>query len=83
MAAIIEFTLPTEDFALEEARRTHPEAQIEIERVVADNPDQITPYMWVRTDDFDAFEAALAEDPTVKEVVMFSDTGEGRSYQMT
>ena len=45
MAAIIEFTLPTEEFALEETLRTHPEAQIEIERVVADNPEQITPYV--------------------------------------
>ena len=39
--------------------------------------------MWVRTDDFDAFEAALEDDPTVEDVVTFSDTGEDRSYQMT
>ena len=83
MATIIEFSLPTEEFALEETLDTHPGAHIEIERVVADNPDQITPYMWVRTDDFDAFEAALEDDPTVEDVVMFSDTGEERSYQMT
>ncbi|WP_336362574.1 helix-turn-helix domain-containing protein [Halalkalicoccus salilacus] len=83
MAAIIEFSLPTEEFALEETLDTHPRAHIEIERVVADDPEQITPYMWVRTDDFDAFEAALEDDPTVEDVVMFSDTGEERSYQMT
>lgn len=83
MATIIEFSLPTEEFALEETLDTHPGAHIEIERVVADNPDQITPYMWIRTDDFDAFEAALEDDPTVEDVVMFSDTGEERSYQMT
>lgn len=83
MAAIIEFSLPTEEFALEDTLDAHPGAHIEIERVVADDPDQITPYMWVRTDDFDAFEAALAEDPTVEDVVTFSDTGEERSYQMT
>lgn len=83
MAAIIEFGLPTEEFALEETLDTYPGAHIEIERVVANSPDQITPYVWVRTDDFDAFEAALEDDPTVEEVVMFSDTGEERSYQMT
>ena len=83
MATIIEFSFPTEEFALEETLDTHPEAHIEIERVVADDPDRITPYMWVRTDDFDAFEAALEDDPTVEEVTMFSDTGEERSYQMT
>ncbi|WP_336365449.1 helix-turn-helix domain-containing protein [Halalkalicoccus salilacus] len=83
MATIIEFSLPTEEFALEETLDTLPEAHIEIERVVADDPDRITPYIWVRTDDFDAFEAALEDDPTVEDVVMFSDTGEERSYQMT
>lgn len=40
MAAIIEFRLPTEEFTLEETFNAHPEAQIEIERVVADDPDQ-------------------------------------------
>ncbi|WP_336364739.1 helix-turn-helix domain-containing protein [Halalkalicoccus salilacus] len=83
MAAILEFSLPTEEFALEKTLNTHPGAHIEIERVVADDPDRITPYVWVRTDDFDAFEAALRGDSTVEEVVMFSDTGEERSYQMT
>ncbi|WP_336364835.1 helix-turn-helix domain-containing protein [Halalkalicoccus salilacus] len=83
MATIIEFSLPTEEFALEETLDTHPGAHIEIERVVANSPDQITPYVWVRTDDFDAFEATLEDDPTVEEVVMFSETGEERSYQMT
>jgi predicted DNA binding protein len=82
MAAIIEFSLPPEAFALEETFNTHPEAHIEIERVVADDPDRITPYVWVRTDDFDAFEAALEDDPTVEDVITFSDIGEERSYQM-
>ena len=83
MAAIIEFSLPTEEFALKETLDTHPRAHIEIERVIADDPDRITPYMWVQTDDFDAFEAALEDDPTVENVVIFSDTKEERSYQMT
>ena len=39
--------------------------------------------MWVRTDDFDAFESVPEDDPTVEEGVMFSETGEERSYQMT
>ena len=83
MATIIEFSFPTEEFALEETLDTRPGAHIEIERVVADDPEQITPYIWVRTDDFDTFEAALEDDPTVEDVTMFSDTGEERSYQMT
>jgi predicted DNA binding protein len=83
MGTIIEFRLPTEEFALEETLDTRPEAQIEIERVVADDPDKITPYIWARADDFDAFEAALEDDPTVEDVTLVSDTAEERSYQMT
>ncbi|WP_336365044.1 bacterio-opsin activator domain-containing protein [Halalkalicoccus salilacus] len=83
MAAIIEFRLPTEEFALEETLDTHPEAQIEIERVVADDPDKITPYIWARADDFDTFEAALEDDPTVESMTLLSETEEERSYQMT
>lgn len=83
MGTIIEFRLPTEEFALEETLDTRPEAQIEIERVVADDPDKITPYIWVRTDDFEAFEAALEDDPTVEDVTLLSETEEERSYQMT
>jgi predicted DNA binding protein len=83
MAAIIEFDLPTEEFALQETLNTCPEAQIEIERVVADDPDRITPYVWVRVTDFDTFEAALQDDPTVENVTLLSETEEERSYQMT
>jgi predicted DNA binding protein len=83
MAAIIEFDLPTEEFALEATLETCPEAQIEIERVVADDPDRITPYVWVRVDDFNTFEAALEDDPTVETVTLLSETEADRSYQMT
>lgn len=83
MAAIIELDLSTEDFALEKTLRTLPEVQVEIERVVADDPTQITPYVWVQTDDFEALETAFKDDPTVEEMTLLSD-GEGeRSYQMT
>lgn len=83
MTSIIEFELPTEEFALEETLSALPEAQIEIERVVADDPDRITPYVWARTDDFDALEAAFEDDPTVEEVTKLSETDEERSYRMT
>jgi hypothetical protein len=66
MAAILEFSFPTEEFALYETLDTHPEAHIEIERVVADDPDRITPYVWVRTNDFDAFEAASRTTPPLR-----------------
>lgn len=83
MAAIIEFALPADEFALEHTLTTRPDAQIETERVVADAPDQITPYVWVRAEDFDAFETDVRDDPTVESMTLLSQTDDERSYQMT
>ncbi|KYH24405.1 HTH DNA binding domain protein [Halalkalicoccus paucihalophilus] len=82
MAAIIEFKLSTKDFALEHTLRTLPGIQIEIERVVADDPSRITPYVWVRADDFDALEAAFEDDPTLEAMTQLSEADNERSYQM-
>lgn len=83
MATIFEFEVPTNEFALEETLIECPEAVIEIERVVADDPDRITPYVWAHTDDFAALEAAFDDDPTVADLTILSEMGDERSYQMT
>lgn len=83
MASIFEFEIPTEEFGLQETLTKLPDVLIEIERVVADDPDRITPYVWARTDDFEALEAAFDDDPTVEELTMLTDMGKERSYQMT
>lgn len=83
MASIFEFEVPTNEFALEETLAKCPEAVIEIERVVADDPDRITPYVWAHADDFEALEAAFDDDPTVTDLTILSEMGDERSYQMT
>lgn len=83
MAAIIEFALPPDEFALETTLATLSDVDVEIERVVANSPDQITPYVWVRTDDFAAFETEVEDDPTVDGMTLFSQTDDERAYQMT
>lgn len=83
MAAIIELELPTEEFALEETLTRLPEVYIEIERVVADDPDQITPYAWGRADDFGEFQAVITDDPTVENITLLSKADGERSYRMT
>lgn len=82
MATIFKFEVPIDEFALEDTLTRFPEAVIEIERVVATDPDQITPYVGARSDDFEALEAAFEDDPTITDLTMFSEIGEGRSYQM-
>lgn len=83
MGRILEFEVPTGEFGLEETLMAHPDAVIEIERVVANSPDEITPYIWARADDFEALETAFEGDPTVKELTLISEMGEERAYQMT
>jgi hypothetical protein len=65
MATIIEYELPADEFALYETLTACPDATFEIERVVATDPDQIAPYVWVQADDFDTLEQAFDNDPTV------------------
>lgn len=83
MATIFELEVPTNEFVLEATLTECPEAVIEIERVVADDPNRITPYVWAHADDFAALEAAFDDDPTITDWTMLSEMGDERSYQMT
>lgn len=82
MATIVEFDLPAEEFALYETLEAVPDAEFEVERVVADATSRIVPYVWVRTDDFDTLETAFENDPTVSSITALSETDDDRSYRM-
>lgn len=47
---IIEFKLSTEEFTFQGTLAAFPDVTTEIERVVADDPEQITPYVRAYTD---------------------------------
>lgn len=83
MALIVEFEVPREKFALFETLRSVPDATLEVGRVVADAPDSITAYLWARAPDFEALEAALEADPTVRSLTVLSESADERSYRMT
>lgn len=68
MATIFEFEMPTEEVAPHETLIALPNIGSEIERVVTDDPDRITPYVGVRADDFTALEASFDHDPTSDEL---------------
>lgn len=82
MSTIAEFSIPAADFALGATLAGGPDAAIEIERVVAHGEGRLTPFVWVRAGDFDAFEDALADDSSVDDVECLSDTGRERLYRM-
>lgn len=60
-----EFRIPTEEFALHQTLSQSPDTVVDIERVVASG-ELLTPYFWVSSTDFDAFEATAADDPSIR-----------------
>lgn len=82
MGTIAELTIPAAEFALRDTLAGVPGVEVEIERVAAHNEGRLIPFVWVRTEEFETFEAALEEDPTVGEVECLSALESERLYKM-
>lgn len=84
MSTIAELTVPAEDVALRRTLAEVPGVEVEVERVVAYDPDQVMPYVWFSTDDgdFEELDEALEADPTVDDVELLTDLGDERLYRM-
>lgn len=81
MSTIVEFTLPPTEFVLAGAVKTVPDVRIEVERVVVDGTEAVTPYFWVIGADADEFDDALADDITVNNVVELEERNGNRFYR--
>ena len=81
MSVIVEFTVAGEDFLLGEVLNAVPEVVVEIERVVAHADERVTPYFWISGEDDGAFDAGVAEDPSVENVVALDDFGDASLYR--
>lgn len=82
MPSIVEFRLPVEQFAFSETATMMPDLHIAIERFVAQSTKSAVAFMWVSTNDFDAFEMAAAEDPSVDGFSTLAEIDEKRFYRM-
>lgn len=72
MSLFGEFHIPAEEFALNYTLDQLPEMEVEIERVVATD-ELLTPYFWVTGGDFDAFEAVIENDPSIRDLRRLDD----------
>lgn len=82
MGVFAEFHVPSEVFVLGGSLPNLPDTVVEIERVVASGA-LLTPYFWVTTDNLAAFEALVAEDPSIEDLHRVDDF-EGRTlYRAT
>lgn len=78
MSIITEFTLPAEDFALEQTFDTVPGAKIEIERLATHSREWVMPFLWATNDDLDAMKTALQSDPCIDDIrVLDTDSETG------
>lgn len=73
MSIIAEFSVPSDEFALHETLVAVPEMVVEVERVVAHEPDRIMPLFWTRGDSHGDFEDAAADDPSVENITKLDE----------
>ncbi|WP_435363492.1 helix-turn-helix domain-containing protein [Haloarchaeobius sp. DYHT-AS-18] len=76
---VLEFSLQLP--MLQPTRETVPEMQLRVERFDAIDETRVRVLFWASGGDFDAFEAALAEDETVAPPSRSTELEDGRLYQ--
>lgn len=67
MSVVADFTVPADSFALHHALTADPDVTIKAERLASHSPEWSLPFIWASGGDFEAFEEAMQEDPTVVE----------------
>lgn len=82
MSTVVEFTLPTQEFALAETFRAVPSATVEVIRLVAYDSDRAFPYLWVGHEGVQTLDDALANDPTTENVTLVSTLDGTSLYRM-
>ena len=84
MSTIAELTVPAEEFALRQTLERLPEVEVEVERVVAYDPDHVMPYVWFSGDEesIAKLDEEFAADPSVNDVTLLTDLEDERLYRM-
>ncbi|MFD1515455.1 helix-turn-helix domain-containing protein [Halomarina rubra] len=82
MATVIRAAIPADEFALRQTISTVPEVEFECERIVESGTEAVMPLIWARSVAREDLEAALDEDPDVREYSLLADFGEELLYRM-
>ncbi|MEY7851601.1 bacterio-opsin activator domain-containing protein [Natrarchaeobius sp. A-rgal3] len=81
MSIIAEFSVRSDDFALNRALTAAPQMVVEIEQVVATMEDRVMPYFWVTGGDHSEFETAFHEDESVTDATPIDEVDDARLYR--
>lgn len=82
MSVIAEFSIPAEEFALDETLERRPELTFNIDRVVAHNTTQVVPFVRVKHGELEGLTEILEADTSVEEAELFGETDEERFYRL-
>lgn len=82
MPTIVEFSIPTDEFALAPTLRELPEMVFQIDRVVAHDTDHLMPFVWVSRGEFGTVTSVLEDDPTVADVEHLTTLDDERLYRL-
>ena len=81
MSIIVEYSIGMDGLLLEQTLR-RVDARVDVEKTYATDPSRPILFVWVTTDDPDAFEAAMTDDPTVSDVERQSVVDGQRLYRL-
>lgn len=82
MATVLEVRVPIEQFALAATFDAVADLHVEMERFAGHDFEGLMPFVWVATDEFDAFEDALEADPSVEDFSVLSNPDDERLYRL-
>ncbi|MGQ3414246.1 helix-turn-helix domain-containing protein [Natrinema sp. LN54] len=81
MSIIAEFSVKSDDLALNHALTEAPQMIVEIEQVVATMEDRLMPYFWVSGGDHEEFEVAFQNDDSVRNITVIDEVEDARLYR--
>lgn len=81
MSIIAEFSVESDDFALNHALTETPHMVIEIEQVVATMENKVMPYFWVNGGDHEEFKAAFENDDSVTNIATIDEADGAKLYR--
>ncbi|RKD94943.1 helix-turn-helix domain-containing protein [Halopiger aswanensis] len=84
MSTIAKIAIPAAEFALRHTLEESGDVDVEIERVVAYDPDHVMPYVWFSGDEstLSAVDERLEADPSVEAFELLTDLDDERLYRM-
>ena len=82
MATIAEFSVPVEQFALQATLEQCPDLEFEVDRVVANEAGDVSPFVWVSGEGLADLPSALEADPSIEDVELLTEREEEHFYQL-